>query len=227
MNEIFLGELNIDNLKSVKFLYHGSACIDDECNFNIIENIDITKSNIYCDFGPGFYLTLDESQAQARAQSKKELLNKQYSSEKMRNVISKNRSMGKYIKEIPVKVAEAIVIKYPFQFIEEKIGEYRIFKNVDKEWSDFIYNNRNRQEPTSETDEHNKDGKYSLVFGYMADGAMSKLLKLFCKKFGELKAEEIQLIRETFLRRKKRTGNQVSLHQQSSIEICLEDGHFV
>lgn len=88
-------------------LYHGSNMV--------IENIDLSKSKPNKDFGQGFYLSDDESQAIEMA-------------------TFKAMQLG----------GNAIVSKFEFDraILESESLRIKIFKDYSEEWADFIFSNR-------------------------------------------------------------------------------------
>lgn len=117
-------------------LYHGT--------YIYFEDIDISKSNPYKDFGKGFYLTDIEIQAEEMACKKAKIFN-----------------------------GEAIVLKYRFDenFLTSTELNVKIFNNPDKEWAEFIYNNRNRT-----LDFHHD---YDIVCGPVANDGVAYLLSRY------------------------------------------------
>lgn len=88
-------------------LYHGSNIV--------IEKIDLDKSKPYKDFGRGFYLSDNESQAQEMASFKSALYG------------------GK---------PEISVFEFDESVLCDSSLRIKIFKDYSEEWADFVFSNR-------------------------------------------------------------------------------------
>lgn len=88
-------------------LYHGSN--------SIIEQIDLNKSKPNKDFGRGFYLSENESQAQEMA-------------------MFKSMQLG----------GDPVISKFEFDetLLERSDLKIKIFKDYSEEWADFVFANR-------------------------------------------------------------------------------------
>lgn len=88
-------------------LYHGSNLV--------IEEIDLDKSRPNKDFGRGFYLSEDESQAKEMAVFKAMLLG-----------------------------GEPVITKFEFDdtLLDSQVVRVKIFKDYSEEWADFVFANR-------------------------------------------------------------------------------------
>lgn len=88
-------------------LYHGSNLV--------IEEIDLDKSRPNKDFGRGFYLSEDESQAKEMAVFKALLLG-----------------------------GEPVITKFEFDdtLLDSQVVRVKIFKDYSEEWADFVFANR-------------------------------------------------------------------------------------
>ena len=91
----------------MKILFHGSNII--------VDKIDLDKSKPYKDFGKGFYLSDNESQAIEMADFKSSLLG-----------------------------GESVVSKFEFDdtILNSSTLRIKIFKEYSQEWADFVYANR-------------------------------------------------------------------------------------
>ncbi len=118
-----------------------------------IEDIDLDKCRPFKDFGRGFYLTSLKEQAKNMAENT-------------------SRIYG----------GMPVVTIYE---IDDRIfysGELsiRIFPNVPTiEWALFIYNNRRREGIEIENSECNKDNKYDIVIGPVADDKIAVTLRRY------------------------------------------------
>lgn len=227
MEIINLPTLNNEILESTKILYHGTAIQELTCDFNLIKNIKFNRNIRKCDFGPGFYLTLDLPQAQKRAESKvRHYRSNNEPKQKMKHNVLEEEGLSSFFKEgKQTQKLNPVVIEYPFQYKGSFDLKAKIFSKPDDEWIDFIYCNRSDSSSLDEqSTNHNLDCKYDIVFGYMADGYMKELERLFLKEYSEVTKSDFELLRSTFLASKDSTGNQISLHCQDAVECCLLDG---
>ena len=214
-----LAELDIDSIKNYEYLYHGTFTEDGQCDFFDIENINTERGKFRVDFGKGFYLTPLSDQAKRRAIMKCQ--EKDYSSTwNNKSFASKlPGKKGNHSKKKP------IILKYPFDTSLIESLKLKIFQLPTLEWLEFIFNNRSTI--VDDTENHNLDRKFDVVYGHMADGLFNEILQLFKKKFKDLTEEEMQLIYSTFVARGKQTDLQVSLHVKKAITMLLNNGSII
>lgn len=217
--------LSVSNVRELDFsdmneyLYHGTYGFKDECDVATVENIDVKRGNKRVDFGQGFYVCTDREQAERRARLIYKRDNKDENNT-MRAALAKSSIP---IKISSVKVQEALVVRYkinPDKVLGEK--KKKLFKMPDAEWFDFIFNNR-KSSPEKSL-EHNQDAKYSIVYGYMADGVFREIAELLKEKYGSLSRDEIKTIYECFTAKKTKIETQVSFHIKDVIKGCLNNG---
>lgn len=112
-----------------------------DCAINIVNNgIDFSKCNLSVDFGKGFYMTENKDLAKKWA-NRKSLLRKK---------------------------DPAIVI---IEFDEINSRDITVKFNNDQRWGQFVINNRNGADYYSKISfqENNRDGKYDITYGRIAD----------------------------------------------------------
>ncbi|ENQ3113162.1 DUF3990 domain-containing protein [Bacillus cereus] len=201
------------------YLYHGTCGFKDKCDVATVDNIDVKKGNKRVDFGPGFYVCIDKKQAEKRARSVYMRENKNQNST-MRVALEKLK--------IPMKVdlgevQEALVIRYKIDINKvSDIEHKRLFASPDIKWFNFIFNNR-KYSPEGSL-EHNHDAKYSIVYGYMADGLFESVTELLKKKYEDLSTEELKTIYEVYTRKKQKIETQISFHRKEALNHCLSNG---
>jgi hypothetical protein len=117
-----------------------------------VSKIDLNRCRPYKDFGKGFYLTDIKKQAESMA-----------------------------IKVARIYGGEATVSV--FELDEEIYNDKNIksltFKNTDKEWAEFIINNRLEDALPETILRSNQDNKYDLVYGPVADDDIHYLIWAF------------------------------------------------
>ncbi|MBR1658703.1 MAG: DUF3990 domain-containing protein [Oscillospiraceae bacterium] len=154
-------------------LYHGTDEIsarDICCN-----GIDLSKSRQNVDFGRGFYLTDDESQARKWSERKAFLTGE--------NV-----------------AARLIMVDLDFHSAT-KMAQVKIFQNPDLEWAQFVINNRCGLEYASKisNSDHNRDAKYDIVVGKIADGSVGKIAAMLKRAARPISVAEARfLMKESF-----------------------------
>ncbi len=119
------------------FLYHGSN--------KIIEQVDLTMSRPYKDFGQGFYCTNIKSQAEAMARR----VSKLYGGESFVSVYEFNENV----------------------FLDSGVKTL-FFLTPTPEWAKFVMNNRNKNPQIPEEEPSNHDNRFDLVVGPVADDEM-------------------------------------------------------
>ncbi|MGG0343734.1 DUF3990 domain-containing protein [Priestia megaterium] len=124
---------------------------------DIRNEIDLEISEPDVDFGKGFYLTSNASQAWIRGSKKTNLHNMN------RNKILKENPG----KKIPIGAPAIVVFELNLETLSLLNGE--IFRKEDENWAKFILGNRSPNE-LSIVPLHNRDRKFDYVYGPMADG---------------------------------------------------------
>lgn len=151
-----------------------------------IDNINLAMCRPYKDFGQGFYLTDIEEQAQKMA----------------------TRVARIYGKTPIINVYE---IDDNFKDLRNlKIKDFGI--QTTEEWARFVMNNRSRAFFDTKNVLCNKDNKYDIVIGPVADDNMALL-------FRQYENEIIDF--ETLLRGMiyKKTSSQYSFHTENSVKL--------
>ena len=133
-------------------VYHGTNF---SSAFDIFKNgINLNKSMPNLDFGKGFYVTDNEQKAIDRAKKKTNDFNRRNGSNEKPFVVVLN------------------INDLMFNSLNVKTFEYR-----EKEWFEFVINNRFdiRFLEEKKITNHNKDNKYDVVFGEIADGKIAEI----------------------------------------------------
>lgn len=157
----------------------------------VIDSINLAMCRPYKDFGKGFYLTDIKEQA-----------------EKMAVRVSK--IYGGF------PVVNIFEIQDDFRKIESlKIKDFGL--ETTEEWAKFVMNNRNRTFTNMQDTLCNKDNKYDIVIGPVADDNMALL-------FRQYENEIIDF--ETLLKGMiyKKTSSQYSFHTEKSIKLLRKVG---
>lgn len=152
----------------------------------VIDSINLAMCRPYKDFGKGFYLTDIEEQA---------------------------RQMAKRISRIygGSPVVNIFEIQDDFRKMSDiKIKDFGI--QTTEEWAKFVMNNRNRTFTDEANTLCNKDNKYDIVIGPVADDNMALL-------FRQYENEIIDF--ETLLKGMiyKKTSSQYSFHTEKGIRL--------
>lgn len=177
-------------------LYHGTNA---SSAYNIFtQGVDLSKSMKYLDFGEGFYTTNDKNKAIARAKKKTADYNR-------RNHVNEKPCI------VEIKIDE------------NKLSELSVkkFDSADREWCEFITNNRLDLQFLEEHDitNHNRDKKYDVVCGEIADGAVAQVA-------ANIRSGECDVTKADYSRyytdNGKSYGYQVSFHTEKSTQV-IED----
>ena len=156
----------------------------------VIESINLAMCRPYKDFGKGFYLTDIEEQAKQMAK----------------------RVSGIYGGSPVVNTFE---IQDDFRKMSDiKIKDFGI--QTTEEWAKFVMNNRNRAFTDEVNTLCNKDNKYDIVIGPVADDNMALLFRQY----------ENELIDfETLLKGMiyKKTSSQYSFHTEKGIRLLRKE----
>lgn len=152
----------------------------------VIESINLAMCRPYKDFGKGFYLTDIEEQA---------------------------KQMAKRVSRIygGSPVINTFEIQDDFRKISDiKIKDFGI--QTTEEWAKFVMNNRNRTVTDEVSTLCNKDNKFDIVIGPVADDNMALL-------FRQYENEIIDF--ETLLKGMiyKKTSSQYSFHTEKGIRL--------
>lgn len=152
----------------------------------VIESINLAMCRPYKDFGKGFYLTDIEEQA---------------------------KQMAKRVARIygGSPIVNSFEIQDDFRKLSNiKIKDFGI--QTTEEWAKFVMNNRNRTFTDEANTLCNKDDKYDIVIGPVADDNMALL-------FRQYENEIIDF--ETLLKGMiyKKTSSQYSFHTEKSIRL--------
>ena len=176
-------------------VYHGTNF---SSAFDIFTNgIDLSKSMPNLDFGKGFYVTDNERKAIDRALKKTNDYNR------------RNNSFDKAF-VVSLSICESM-----FNSLHVKSFDFR-----EKEWFQFVINNRldisflNEHKITN----HNKDNKYDVVFGEIADGKIAEIANDV--KYGTYDISDIDyslILQKT----KEHYCNQYSFHTEKSLS-CIK-----
>lgn len=174
-------------------VYHGTQL----CHaMDIIENgVNLSKSNMYLDFGKGFYLTPDISMA---------------------------KNMAKRVLGGLSKTKKAFPTVMSFEYKENPELSYKIFDNEDIEWAKFIMANRVTPEIARELclSDSNSDFKYDIVIGGTADGNVARIASDL--RYGRLQPKQYSLKLSDFLKQDGSSyGTQIVLCTKKSIS-CIE-----
>ncbi|HHX62466.1 MAG TPA: DUF3990 domain-containing protein [Epulopiscium sp.] len=181
-------------------VYHGTLQIHVN---SLTKNIDLNKGNEFVDFGQGFYTTTNYSQALSFANIRAKRHNKFH---------EKKRSQQE--NWIP-KYTKPAVLVYDIDKEHMKNLRGKVFQKANKEWAEFIFNNRMGNEFLVSS-LHNINKEYDFIYGCLADAAIATLMedirlkkicyKDFCKGI------------EPF---DKYEQNQLSIHSLKGLK-CLE-----
>lgn len=152
----------------------------------VIESINLAMCRPYKDFGKGFYLTDIEEQA---------------------------KQMAKRVSRIygGLPIVNAFEIQDDFRKLADiRIKDFGI--QTTEEWAKFVMNNRNRTFTDEANTLCNKDNKYDIVIGPVADDNMALL-------FRQYENEIIDF--ETLLKGMiyKKTSSQYSFHTEKGIRL--------
>jgi len=114
------------------------------------DNIDISKSHKFKDFGTGFYCTTIYEQAKLWA-------------------IRRSRTWGK----------DAIIISYEFDDSKMAELSTQTFNDPTIEWAQMVMNNRNKLFTNHSDPFSNHDNKYDIVFGPVANADLAEVFDLY------------------------------------------------
>lgn len=157
----------------------------------VIDSINLAMCRPYKDFGKGFYLTDIKEQAEKMAVR----VSKIYGGSPVVNIFEIQDDFRK---------TDGI-----------KVKDFGL--ETTEEWAKFVMNNRNRTFTNVKYDLCNKDNKYDIVIGPVADDNMALL-------FRQYENEIIDF--ETLLKGMiyKKTSSQYSFHTEKSIKLLRKVG---
>ena len=152
----------------------------------VIDSINLAMCRPYKDFGQGFYLTDIEEQA-----------------EKMATRVSK------------IYGGFPVVNIYEIDDDFRELSDLRIKDfgaHTTEEWAKFIMNNRNRTFTDEKSLLCNRDNKYDIVIGPVADDNMA----LLCRQYEKEIIDFSTLLKGIIYRK---TSSQYSFHTEKSIKL--------
>jgi len=177
-------------------LYHGTNL---SSAFDIwLHGIDLSKSLPNLDFGKGFYVTDDKQKAVERALKKTYDYNRRYKCKE------------------DAFVVEVLVDEEMFSQMKMKS-----FVPREQDWFEFVINNRLDLDylHSNNIHNHNKDNRYDIVFGEIADGTIANLANEIRQNINSLnKIDYKQIIPHTG----EYYCNQYSFHTEKSLS-CICD----
>jgi len=177
-------------------LYHGTNL---SSAFDIwLHGIDLSKSLPNLDFGKGFYVTDDKQKAIERAFKKTHDYNRRYKCKE------------------DAFLVEILVNEEMFSQMNMKI-----FMAREQEWFEFVVNNRLDLDylQANNIHNHNKDNRYDIVFGEIADGSVANLAnEIRQNNDGINNIDYTQIIPKNG----KHYSNQYSFHTEQSLS-CIYD----
>lgn len=157
----------------------------------VIDSINLAMCRPYKDFGKGFYLTDIKEQAEKMAVR----VSKIYGGSPVVNIFEIQDDFRK---------TDGI-----------KVKDFGL--ETTEEWAKFVMNNRNRTFTNVKDDLCNKDNKYDIVIGPVADDNMALLFRQYENEiidFGTLLRGMIY----------KKTSSQYSFHTEKSIKLLRKVG---
>lgn len=176
-------------------LYHGTNL---SSAFDIYSRgVDLSKSLPDLDFGKGFYVTDSRQKAINRAIKKTAQYNRRYKC-----------------------TEEAYIVEV---YINENLFDslkYKKFEFRSEEWFRFVVNNRlsMRYLELNNITNHNRDNKYDIVFGEIADGTVTKLANFLEEGLYNINDLDFSAILPD---NKQMYGYQYSFHTKESL-CCIE-----
>ena len=157
----------------------------------VIESINLAMCRPYKDFGKGFYLTDIEEQAKQMA-----------------------KRMSRIYGGSPV--VNIFEIQDDFRKMSDiKIKDFGI--QTTEEWAKFVMNNRNRAFTDEVNTLCNKDNKYDIVIGPVADDNMALLFRQYENEIIDFETLLKGLIY-------KKTSSQYSFHTEKGIRLLRKVG---
>ncbi|MGM0879133.1 MAG: DUF3990 domain-containing protein [Bacillota bacterium] len=190
--------------------YHGTT------HFAALEikqnGIDLGKSRRRLDFGPGFYLTSNLSQAAKQAKRKAIAYNLEQDQlfcdfEKVQNY------------------ADSLILAYELDIETLNICEGYFFTANNDDWAKFILGNRSKNPEKYNWVFHNQDQRIDYVYGPLADGMKIPRLIRDVERGKITQSEFLKEISQTY---SFPTENQMSIHTEIAINsLILKEVIFV
>ncbi len=145
-------------------LYHGSNAV--------IEQVDLSKSRPYKDFGRGFYCTNLKSQAEAMAYR-----------------------VAKLYGGVPF----VSVFQLDGKIFDDSAVTIMTFESPSTDWAKFVMNNRKRMTTEPNIEFSNHDNRFDLVIGPVADDEMYAQFQLLQEGMidMELLAKKLQFMKHS------------------------------
>ena len=154
------------------------------------EKIDLSRAEPYKDFGTGFYTTTLHDQAVQMARRK-------------------SRIFG----------GKPCVLSYsaPDDLLSLSSVHIKCFEKPTKEWAVFIINNRNREFKDLSSPLTNRDNKYDIVYGPVANDTLTTLIQRYHHGFidEEILLREMEYVSPT---------EQYSFHTEAAIALLKKAG---
>jgi len=186
-------------------VYHGTISIHKK---SLEQGIDISRGFENVDFGKGFYTTTNYEQSKSFAER----------NAKRYNLIQQRRKAKNQNKIF--EIAQPMIVVYNISREMLKNFSGYIFKEPDKIWAEFIFNNRMGLE-YKVSNFHNIDKRFDYVYGSMADAQIATLME-------DVRMKEISF--NKFCNKiqpyDKYNQDQLTFHTEKSIE-CLEINRFI
>ena len=174
-------------------VYHGTTLSH---AFNICDNgIDLSKSNMYLDFGRGFYVTPDIEMA-------------------------KNMAYRVSARKPQVKNIFPAVIT--FEYKENLELNYKKFECEDVKWAKFIMANRVSDKIANELGlmDSNTDFRYDIIIGGTADGSVANIASDL--RYGRISSSNYKLDLADFLKEDGNSyGTQIVFCTEKALS-CIE-----
>ena len=154
------------------------------------EKIDLSRAEPYKDFGTGFYTTTLYEQAVQMAKRKA-------------RIFGGSPCVHSYVAPDDLLVLSSVRVK--------------CFDKPTKEWAVFIINNRNRGFDVLSSPFSNRDNKYDIVFGPVANDTLTTLIRRYQSGFidEEVLLREMEYVSPT---------DQYSFHTEAAVELLKKVG---
>ena len=149
-----------------------------------IETVDLDKCRPNKDFGRGFYLTTIEEQAEKMAK-------------RVSRIYGGNPVINKY--EFDIETAKKSGLKI------------KVFEKPTKEWALFVINNRNQQFDRCSHEDNNRDNRYDIVIGPIANDDLALLFRQFSNGLIDVET----LVKDM---KYKKLTNQYSFHSSEAVD---------
>lgn len=174
-------------------VYHGTTLSH---AINIYDNgIDLNRSNMYLDFGRGFYVTPDFEMAKNMAY----------------RVSQQKRQVKKFFSAV-----------ITFEYIENLELNYKKFEYEDIKWAKFIMANRVSDKIANELGlkDSNIDFRYDIIIGGTADGSVANIASDL--RYGRIRPENYKFRLVDFLKEDGTSyGTQIVFCTEKALS-CIE-----